>query len=210
MGSCTSIPVTPSPVINDTDSLREYCEDTTVYEKIKKTFREKNIIDSNGFLTVGVGPFNVFASMVAGDTPNTADQSLLGKHAERFMICHNRPINDEKWNDPHFYGASMAGPDDNGPGHVFITTKNLHFDTFNIIPIVLKKNIQFLNDLLLAALEYTHNRGWRNPGFYFHCYPNNGVQSLHLHVVNRDTLGPSFYTQKHKNLSMYDVLKLWD
>lgn len=209
MGSCASAPVAPSLVINDVDTLRKHCEDTTAYEKIKKSFREKNIIDAKEFLTTGVGPFNVFASMVAGDTPNTVDQSLLGEHTDTFMVCHNRPINDEKWEDPHFHGASMAGPDENGPGHVFITTRNLHVDTFNILPIVMKKNIQFLNDLLIAALEYTSNRGWKNPGFYFHCYPLNSVQSLHLHVVNRDRVGPAFYAQKHKNLSMYDVLKMW-
>lgn len=192
MGSCLST----KKIAPDVDTLKE----------IKKTFLEQKIIDAYGFLTVGVGPFNVFASIVTGHTPNTVDQSLLGKHVDRFMVCHNRPINDEKWDDPTFIGASMAGPDANGPGHVFITTKYLHFDTFNILPIVMKKNTQFLNDLLLAALEYTHNRGWRNPGFYFHCWPHNSVQSLHLHVVNMDRLGPSFYAQKDKNLSMYDAL----
>lgn len=210
MGSCASIPndtKTLFPWLNDADSLKRYLKYVDL-EKIKKKFLDENVIDTQGFLTTGVGPFNVFASIVSGNTPNNVDQSLLGSHIKDFMVCHNRPINDEKWNDPTFLAASMAGPDASGPGHVFITTKHLHFDTFNILPIVMNKNIQFLNNLLLAALEYTKNRGWKNPGFYFHCYPYNSVQSLHLHVVNKDNLGPSFYRQKHKNLSMYDVLSM--
>lgn len=211
MGSCASVPVVSFPVINDIDTLKKYiayCEDTNEYEKIKNVFREKNIIDTRGFLTTEVGRFNMFVSMVSGFTRNTVDQSLLGKHADMFMVCENRPINDFNWDNPNFHDASMAGPDDNGPGHVFITTKNLHVDTFNILPIILNKNIQFLNDLLLAALEYTSNREWKNPGFYFHCYPHNSAQCLLLHVVNKDNLGPSFYAQKYKNLSMYDVLNI--
>lgn len=198
-------------IVNDTHTLKKYiryCEDINAYDKIKTKFRQNNIIDDDDFLTVGVGTFNVFASIVTGNTQNNVDQSLLGKHADKFVLCHNRPINDEKWDDPEFYGASMAGPDENGPGHVFITTKNLHFDTFNILPIVLKKNTQFIQDLLLAALEYTGNRGWKNPGFYFHCYPNNSVQSLHIHVVNKDKPGPTFHTQCKKNLCIYDVLNV--
>lgn len=209
MGSCASTAKTSFPVINDVNTFRayiEYCKQTNEYENIKKKFRKENIIDDNGFLTSGVGPFNVFASMVTGDTPNRVDQSTLGSHVDKFMVCHNRPINDEKWDDPTFDGASMAGPDENGPGHVFITSRNLHVDKFNILPIVLNNDISFLNNLLLAALEYAKNRGWKNPGFYFHCYPLNSVQSLHLHVINKDRLGPMFYKKRYSNLSMYDVL----
>ena len=215
MGSCVSTPVDIKalfPVINDINTLRryiEYCEGTNEFEKIKHAFKMKNIIDANDMLTTGVGPFNVFASIATGDTPNKVDQSLLGAHASKFVLCHNRPINDEKWNDPTFDGGSMAGPDENGPGHVFITTKNLHVDYFNILPIVLKKDIRFLNDLLLTALEYAKNRGWKNPGFYFHCWPLNSVQSLHLHVINKDRLGHMFYKKQCANLSMYDVLNLF-
>jgi hypothetical protein len=209
MGSCASI---PQPlVINDVTTLRQHiahCKQTYAYGHLKNEFREKKIIDTNDILTTGVGPFNVFASMVTGDTPNKVDQSLLGKHTDKFMLCHNRPINDEKWDDHTFDGGSMAGPDENGPGHVFITTKDLHVDKFNVLPIVLMKNITFLRELLEAALEYTSNRGWSNPGFYFHCWPLNSVQSLHLHVINRDRLGHMFYKKRHANLSIYDAINM--
>lgn len=195
--------------INDVDTLRKYimhCEETNEYERIKAVFKKEKRIDDDDMLTTDGGPFNVFASIVSGRTSNPVDQSLLGRHADRFVLCHNRPISDEKWNDLSFDGGSMAGPDANGPGHVFITTKNLHVDYFNILPIVLKKDVQFLNDLLIAAMEYTRNRGWKNPGFYFHCYPLNSVNSLHLHVINKDRLGHMFQKKMCANLSMYDVL----
>ena len=209
MGSCASI---PQPlIINDIDTLRrhiEYCKQTNEFERIKREFREKNIIDAHDILTTGTGPFNVFASMVTGNIPNKVDQSILGVHADKFMVCHNRPINDEKWDDPTFDGGSMAGPDANGPGHVFITTKDLHVDKFNVLPIILNKNIVFLREILEAALEYARNRGWSNPGFYFHCYPLNSVQSLHLHVINMDRLGHMFDKKRRANMSIYDAISM--
>ena len=213
MGVCASNRVMDFTTINDIDSFRkyiDYCRRTNAYEKIKQKFRREKIIDANDILTSGgEGPYNAFASMVSRDTPNRVDQSLLGEYTDNFMLCHNnKPIRDEKWNDPNFSGASMAGPDINGPGHVFITTKNLHVDYFNILPIVLKKDVRFLEEILYAALEYSKNRGWTNPGFYFHTYPLNSVQSLHLHVINKDKLGPMFYKKQYNNLDIYDALSV--
>lgn len=213
MGLCVSKKVMNFTTINDAVTFKkymDYCRQTNEYEKIKQNFRYKKIIDANDILTTGgEGPHNPFASMVSGDTPNKVDQSLLGKYSEKFMLCHNKSsIRDERWNDPDFNEASMAGPDDNGPGHVFITTKNLNVDYFNVLPIALKNDVRFLEELLLAALEYSKNRGWTNPGFYFHSYPLNSVQSLHLHVINKDKLGPMFHKKNYSNLDIYDVLSL--
>ena len=43
-------------------------------------------------LTTGTKPFNVFARLASGAMPNPVDQSGLGKHAEEFAVCHNRPV----------------------------------------------------------------------------------------------------------------------
>lgn len=197
------------PAINNVETLKKYINyvrQNNHLEKIREKFRDENIIDENDMLTTGLHPFNVFARFASGEMPNPVDQSLLGNFADMFMVCHNRPENDSRWNDPDFRGASMAGPDEYGPGHVFITTKDLSFRRFNILPIVLDNDAWFVTQLLLAAINYTSNRGWKNPGFYFHCYPANSVQSLHLHVVNKDTAGPTFEKQVHKNLDIYDAL----
>ena len=224
MGSCVScIKFSPGydpekvkklfPVINDVDTLKEYIDyakNHNHYELIREKFKSENVIDDDDILTTGAAPFNIFARLVTGATKNNVDQSLLGEYSDRFMVCHNRPENDANWNNPNFHGASMAGPDAYGPGHVFITTKNLGYNKCNILPIILDNDVRFIGDMLLAAIKYTVNRNWKNPGFYFHCYPHNSVQSLHLHVLNMDTIGPTFKTQAHKNLNVYDVLSVME
>jgi hypothetical protein len=43
---------------------------------------------------------------------NPVNQSVLGTHAEEFMVCQNRPDNDADWADASkAETASMAGPD---------------------------------------------------------------------------------------------------
>ena len=201
------------PVINDAKTLKEYIEyakKNNHYELIKEKFVKDNVISVNDVLTTGDKPFNIFARIVSGDTKHDVDQSLLGEYSERFVVCHNRPANDENWNNRDFPSGSMAGPDDSGPGHVFITTKNLKYHRFNILPIILENDVQYVSDLLLAAIKYTVNRNWTKPGFYFHCYPHNSVQSLHLHVLNMDNVGPWFKAQEYKNLNIYDVLSVME
>ena len=220
-GSCMSFP--PSydpelvknlfPVINDTETLTKYIDYVKKhnhYELIKEKFKKDNIVDDNNMLTTNDKPFNIFARLASGVMKNKVDQSPLGEYSDRFMICHNRPENDENWNNPNFPSASMAGPDKNGPGHVFITAKNLGYHRFNILPIILENDVRYLDDLLLAAIKYTSSRGWSKPGFYFHCYPHNSVQSLHLHVLNMDKLGPWFEAGVYKNLNIYDVLSVME
>ena len=197
------------PVINDINTLKTYityAKKENHYELIKEKFKARNVIDSDGMLTTGIKPFNVFARIANGDTVNTVNQDTLGIYSDRFVVCHNLPNNDLNWDNPDFPTASMAGPDEYGPGHVFITTKDLSYSKFNILPIIIDNDVKFLCEMLCAAIKYTSNRGWDNPGFYFHCYPHNSVQSLHLHVINKDTLGPSFAKQMGRNLNIYDIL----
>jgi hypothetical protein len=199
------------PVINNIFTLKKYIDYAKKHEHlraIKKDFAVRNIIDVRGMLSVSLyAPFNVFAQYAAGLKYNCdTDQTILGRYAEKFMICHNLVENDLNWYNPDFITGAMAGPDDNGPGHVFLTTKNLTFDTFNILPIILQKNGDFIGEILEAAIMYTTHRGWVNPGYYFHCYPHNSVQSLHLHIVNKDTAGPGFARQANRNLSIWDAI----
>jgi hypothetical protein len=225
MGSCCSCVVKPTPeptydrkeiktlfpVINTVGTLKNYIKYARMnnhYDLIKEDFMDKNIINSAGMLNTGPdSPFNVFARYANGTmVNNTVDQSYLGQYADTFMICHNLVENDLNWYNPEFSSASMAGPDDNGPGHVFMTTKDLNFGTFNILTIIIENNAEIVSLMYDAANTYASRRGWKNPGYYFHCYPHNSVQSLHLHIVNEDTVGPAFYTQKYKNINIMDVI----
>lgn len=168
--------------------------------KVNEFLYNEGFIDDNGQLTTGIKPFNAFARYASNAMTNNAPQYGI---SQEFMICHNRPENDSEWNDPTSKRGSMAGPDANGPGHVFMTCKNLHWTNFNIITI---KDVSFLRRMKENAEKYAEARGWNNYGLYFHCFPLNSVQSLHLHIVNLDTTGPHFKTQQVKNLAIDDAI----
>lgn len=195
------------PRINDRKTLKKYLAFAVkhnLYWIIEKRFRDQGIIDPYGSLrTDAESPFNAFAHYAVGRLSNAmVDQSLMGDHGDVFMVCHNRPACDLGWDDPMAIGASMAGPDAYGPGHVFIVPRVQHFNTCNILMVLLNKNRPFLEDLSAAATTYARNRGWSNPLFYVHCWPHNSVQSFHLHVVNGDTLGPWHAAAAERNLSL--------
>lgn len=187
--------------------INQVKDDSSVFYAYE-TLKQKGFIDEEDNLTTDEAPFNVFARFAAGVMPNPVDQSLLGNYQNDFMICHNRKENDDRWNDPEFKAGAMAGPDENGPGHIFITTKNLSWRKFNILPIVCDRDFDFIHSIKCAAETYAKNRNWKNPGFFFHCFPDNSVQSLHLHVVNLDATGVHYHKYANRNVSIEDILNL--
>lgn len=205
------------PVVNDEHTFKAYIE----YAKKNDHKRQiNNLLKKDGFiekdakncltvssqetLTTGTEPFNVFARYASGEMKNPVDQSIIQDYSKDWMICHNRPENDKDWNDVNNKAVSMCGPDENGPGHVFITTKNLDWQLFNITTIVLTKNVKFLLKLKEVATHYAKQRGWEKAGFYFHCFSHNSVNSLHLHVCNEDEqyIGHMHNGFKYKNLPL--------
>ena len=196
-----------STTINNMDTLTKHLEKYNI-NFFMDMLRSKGYTDeNNNYKFDEHAPFNVFAALSNGIIKNPVDQSILEKYSENWVVCHNKPENDSKWLEIS-NTVSMAGPDTNGPGHVFITTKSNNAKYFNIASIILHKEKEFLEELLEVAKHYTTQRKWTNAGYYFHCYPNNSVQSLHLHVVNLDNTGPSFELQKFKNLPIYEALEL--
>lgn len=156
-----------------------------------------------GKLTVGSQPFNYFARIGHGK-PNFAPQ--LGV-SEGFVICHKTAEHCEHYDDPEYKKGAMAGPDENGPGHVFLTTTNLDWKYFNVAVI---DDVDFLLSMKREALKYVRARNWKNYGLFFHCFPLNSVQSLHLHVVNLDRAGTHYEKKWFKNLHVDDVLAVLD
>ena len=178
-------------------------------DNLKQALKQSGFVDSDGNLTTGVKPFNVFARLASDAIPNPVKNQnvLLGKYTDKFMVCHNRPDNDENAGDPKFEKtASMATPDENGPGHVFITTKDLQWKKFNVISMDTNDDIDFLKEMKEAGKHYANHRTWTKVGMYFHCFPYNSVQSLHLHVVNLANKGPALKYHAHKNLPIDSVI----
>ena len=180
------------PVLNDEQTFQEYisyAQKNNHKMQIYKFLVNNNFIEcetncmnfkTDALLTTGTKPFNVFARYAFNQMVNTVDQSIIKNYSDEWMICYNKPENDKNWNHFDNKGVSMCGPDENGPGHVFITTKDLNWKNFNIATIVLYKKVNFLLKLKKVANEYVKQRGWKKAGFYFHCFPYNSVNSLHL------------------------------
>lgn len=149
---------------------------------------------------------NFFVAIASGLIENTIDQTPLGDYKKEFVLCHNLKERDDNWDNPLDLKASMAGPDENGPGHVFITIKNLDWRCFNV-ETMNATHVPLLERMYDAAKTYTASRGWTNAGYYFHRWPNNTVYSLHLHVINIDKMGHTFvlFPEKHEHIE--DVLK---
>lgn len=209
MGNTCS--VVPTFDIQDIKTLGVHINDIQSFMRIREFITPKKVytylykdgyIDTQGDLTTGVKPFNVFARYASRVIPNTVPQHAI---SQEFMICHNLPDNDSEWNVPSSTRGSMAGPDANGPGHVFMTSTNVHWTYFNILTI---RDVAFLKRMRANAEKYANGRGWKRVGMYFHCFPLNNVQSLYLHIVNLDTVGPHHRAQRSKNLSLDDAIRV--
>jgi len=171
-------------------------------------------------LTTGVAPFNVFARIVGGKMTQPGlelEQTFLGDYQEKFMICGNRPENDEHWDSqsPEWVGkASMSHR------HKFLLLKDLHWQWFNclvlgMIPaekkgVTIRTAIATLELMKAAALTYCANKGgWsKQVGLFFHCFGHNSVNSLHLHVLDMSELGPTFWKLESKNVPLDAVLRV--
>lgn len=170
-------------------------------------------------LTVGTSPFNVFARIAAGKMTQPGmdqEQEFLGDFKEKFLISCNRPENDEHWDsdDPQWIGkASMSCR------HKFLITKDLHWQWFNPLvfglvpqeegglrPVEVIEQVQMMK---CAALEYASNAGWSSKvGLFFHVFGHCSVNSLHLHILDMEHLGPTFWSLEHKNCPLDAILKV--
>lgn len=187
-------------------------------------------------LTLGTSPFNVFARIAGGKTVQPemeTEQACLGEMAEDFMIACNRPENDEHWDstDPAWVGkASMARR------HRFLIVKDLHWRWFNplafgMLDVDLEKKeddfkskhekieearealntaIAKLEMMKAAALSYAAMiGGWSSSvGLFFHVFGHCSVNSLHLHILDMDELGPTFWKLENKNCPLDCILKV--
>ena len=180
--------------------------------------KETGFVGDDDKLTTGVKPFNVFARVASGVMKQPGmegENAALGQFAERFVVASNRPENDENWasEDPEWVGKSSMGE-----RHRFLTIKDLSWQYFNVLSFglagdvsSLKAAIEVLEAMQAAASAFASaTTGWsaepNRLGLYFHCFPHNSVNSLHLHMVDLAAVGPSFKYHSHKNLPLSAVL----
>ena len=137
------------------------------------------------------------------------NEALGPVHASRFVVVANLAANDAHWesDDEHWVGkASM------GKRHRFLTTRDLSWRWFNVLAFgldgdaaSLREAITTLEAMRDAAIAFASaTPGWSpaHLGMFFHCFPHNSVQGLHLHLVDLRATGPTFQRMTYKNLSL--------
>merc|ERR1712014_168859 len=67
-----------------------------------------------------------------------------------------------------------------------------------------------LEAMRTAALEFTASSPeWSNKvGLFFHVFGHNSVNSLHLHILDMNELGPTFWKYEYKNCPIDAILKV--
>jgi hypothetical protein len=161
------------------------------------------------------GPkFNPYAKLVSGKLAapygNLLAQHSLHSADAQFFVAQNRPELDAAWasSEPDMVGkASMA------QRHQFLLVKSLSWEVFNVAAFgingdvqSLKQAIKLLDDMQETAIQYTRKAGWSSSlGLFFHCFPLNSVQALHLHMIDMEVRGPTFANLEYKNLPLEAV-----
>ena len=146
------------------------------------------------------------------------EQVALQGFSSSVCVCRNKPENDAHWDSD---AEEWIGKASMSARHRFLTTKDLRWTYFNALTLgmndagdadvaSLSAAIQLVEDLKAAAMAYvTDMQGWSDKvGLYFHVFGHNSVNSLHLHVVDMSSVGPTFHKLSYKNCSLNAVLKV--
>lgn len=178
------------------NTLREYGVDKFKQEMTNLQIFRNERITSDG---------NFFAKIISGAVDNPCkDLSPNNK----FVVFQNRVDNQENWNN---YDKEWLGKASMSKGHNFLSPIDDQWSLFNVLTLGmdptfdLQQSIKFIDNMEHTAHEYAKGKNWNKVGLYFHCYPFNSIQTLHLHVIDLDNLGPNFDYFQFKNLSLADV-----
>lgn len=200
-----------------TQHLREShpsCNTAEEYRAMRQTVRDYGLTkfkaemtESGAFTVDGLisSETNPFARIIAGKVTNPCSDVVDDK---RFVLLSNRPESDEHWDstDPNWVGkASMSKM------HKFLSPVDDRWSTFNVLTLgmndspSLPEAIAMLEEMKKTALSYAEQHS-KNVELFFHCYPFNSVQTLHLHLIDRNAVGPTYSALAYKHLSWEHVV----
>tara|TARA_B110000208_G_scaffold155224_1_gene188119 strand:- start:4702 stop:5457 length:756 start_codon:yes stop_codon:yes gene_type:complete len=205
------------PVIKtayDYAKIRQYMKKDGQVSRLLGFFEKMKIVDHYGMLTVEAKkgmPFNVFAMIGSGEMcpPGHKDlQKLLPVPVTqtKFMVCGNRPCEDDKWNDKHASSGSMSR------WHKFLILTTLDWKKFNVLIMgtgskkELEICISMLTEMRKVAEHVATEAGVEDLGLFVHCCPHNSVQALHIHMLDMTHVGHWFDEYSYKNLPLDAVI----
>jgi len=144
---------------------------------------------------------------------------IPGYLKEKYLIMRNKPEfggigpDDENWVEAkNNENASMSAY------HQFVVIKDTSWSKFNALTFGYGDNednhtvLKMLYEIQLIAdsWAYSNKIPKKNLGVYFHVYPLNSVQSLHVHLVDirEENLGKAFMKNIYKNMPL-ESLRLY-
>ena len=134
-----------------------------------------------------------------------------------FVAAYNRPDLDEHWESE---ASDWVGRASMARRHRMLLLDEADWTYFNVLTFgmgapdpatALRRCISTLQAMRAAALMIAAHEGDWEPaavGLYFHVFPSNSVQSLHLHVVDLGATGPTHGRLSYKNTPLDAVLKV--
>jgi len=173
-------------------------------------------------------PYDHVLRLACGVAPNFVEQrAALGTLADAFVVAHHDVAYDRAWDDVTARNGALAGPDramGGLPGHVVITTKDVHWSKANVATLALAEDgaepteeskaqaVTFLQCMRECAMRYARHRGWTQCGLYFRffgCAPSGEEERgiIRLHVVNLARAGPRLRRTAKVNLPIDDVIE---
>lgn len=201
------------PELRTPEQFREVRERLRTYT-VAKVFNElvqRGIVQgASKTLSTGTRPFNPFARLSAGiaSQPSmTSEQPNLGEYQEVTLVVANRIECDEMYHsdDPTWIGkASMS------KRHRMLILKDLDWEWFNVLTFglvsTLEEGIEKINMIKAAATFWVKSQADWPPlervGFYVHVYAHCSVNAFHLHIVDLDSVGPTYAKMAFKNLTL--------
>ena len=147
-------------------------------------------------------PFT-FLKMLPTISPDHPSQSPIPKHIRsKYAILKNRPeFGGIGPDDPHWATAKTNPSASMSAYHQFVAVRDFSWSLFNALTFgedpeyqSRKAVLTMLQDLESIAINWATQHGIANVGCFFHVYPFNSVQSLHMHMVdlNPENLGAAW------------------
>ena len=147
-------------------------------------------------------PFT-FLKLTDKVSPEDPSQSPIPKHIRsKYAILKNRPeFGGIGPHDPHWKTAKANPKASMSAYHQFIGVRDPHWSLFNALTFGEDPNFQspeavveMLNNFEIIAQKWATQHGIAKVGCFFHVYPFNSVQSLHMHMVdlNPENLGAAW------------------